>query len=410
LREGFITGYFPSLTYGDFRNLWVWAFVSNIGTWVHNVALSLYVHDVYHSPGWLGTVNFFSYLPVILFFLLAGSLVDTRNRKRVLMISQGIMLLAALALAIQVQLGTANLPAICITTFMLGVGFAFNFPAWQAIVPDLVPSEHLLNAVSLNAASFNLARSLGPVLASVIIAFVSFSACFFLNSASFLPFILALAAMSLPKTTAYHTSSVISFKTVTAGISRVLRRKSIRNLLLTMGIINFFGLPYTVFLPVFGKDILKQGDIRVSMLYAAAGLGAALGAPLITRLNRTVDETTLIRAGVLGIGLSLMAFSWSPSYWITLPLVFITGLSFLASASSINTILQLKTEREMRGRVMSIYVLMMTGSFPVGGALLGFIGDQAGMHWAMSVGALACLLWGGIILFKPDLLKEAPAS
>ncbi len=405
MSEGFIKGLFPSLSYRDFRSLWIWGFVSNIGTWVHTVALGLYVHDVYHSPGWLGVVNFFSYFPVVIFFLFAGSLVDTRNRRLILMVSQGVMMLAALALAIFVHLGGANLPAICITTFIMGVGFAFNFPAWQAIVPDLVPPGHLLNAVSLNAASFNLARSVGPVFASVIITLVSFSACFFVNSASFFPFILALAFIALPPVAAQKESAV-SWKTMTAGISRVLQRKSARNLLLTMGIVNFFGLPYVVFLPVFGKDILERGDIYVSVMYAAVGLGAALGAPLITHLNRTVDELTLLRGGVMGIALSLLAFSWSPNFWLSLPLLFMVGLFFLASMSSINTVLQLNTEREMRGRVMSLYVLMMVGSFPLGGALLGFIGDRLGIQWAISIGALACLLWGVVILFNPGLFTE----
>ena len=406
MRAGNIEGLFPSLTHRDFRLLWIWGFVSNIGTWVQNVALGLYIHEVYHAPGWLGLVNFFTYLPVILFFLPAGSLADSRDRRRILIATQMIMIASALALAVLVQLGIARLPGICLTAFLMGVGVAFNFPAWLAIVPELVPREHLLNAISLNAASWNLARFLGPMLASAIIAVASFSACFFVNGASFFPFVIALLAISLPAITAARGAAV-SRRTIAAGISYAYRRRLIRNLLITLGTINLFALPYIVFIPVFGKDILKRGNLVVSALYAAAGLGAVVGAPLVTRLNRTVDEITLVRGGVAGIALSLLAFSWSTTPWLSIPLAFTTGLSFLTATTSINTTLQLKTEPEMRGRVMSFYVFMLAGAYPVGGALLGLIANWAGMSWAMTIGASLCLAWGAMIILRPELLGDA---
>jgi MFS family permease len=410
MRRGIVKDYFPSLTHRDFRMLWTWTFVSNIGTWLHNVALGLYVHEVYRAPGWLGLINFFSYAPTILLFLPAGSLADTGRRKRILIVSQVTMAAGALSLAVLVAAGAAGLAGISISVFLMGIGIAFNFPAWLAIIPELVPREDLLNAISLNAASWNMARFLGPMLAGIVIAIASYSACFFANSASFFPFILVLFVIALPETAASHAGSTFSFRTMAGGISYSLRRRLIRNLLITFGLINAFGLPYIVFIPVFGKDILSRGNIGVSAMYAASGLGAVVGAPLVTRLHRSFDEITLVKGGVMGISLSLLIFSWSTNFWLSLVLVFSAGLSFLVTATSINTILQIKTDPRVRGRIMSLYVFMLVGAFPVGGALLGFIADAAGMSRAMSIGSLTCLFWGSVLLLKPELLQAAGVS
>jgi len=407
MRKGIIEEYFPSLAHRDYRILLLWVTVSNIGTWLHNVALGLYVHELYKSPGWLGLINFFSYAPTIILFLPAGSLADTRNRKRILVISQTIMAMGALTLAVLVQTGAGGLAGISMSVFLMGIGIAFNFPAWLAIVPELVPKEALLNAVSLNAASWNMARFLGPMLAGAVIAVASYSACFFANSISFFPFILALLFISLPKMLDSHTGAVFSFRTMAGGIYYSYKRLLIRNLLITFGLINAFGLPYIVFVPVFGKDILGQGNLGVSAMYAASGLGAVVGAPLVTRLHRVFSETTLIKGGVMGISFSLLIFSWSTNFWFSLFLIFCAGLFFLVTATSINTTLQLKTDPRVRGRVMSLYVFMLVGAFPVGGALLGIIADMAGMSKAMSIGSLTCMFWGAVMLLKPWLLQAS---
>ncbi|MBN2025459.1 MAG: MFS transporter [Actinobacteria bacterium] len=407
MRKGLIEDYFPSLVHRDYRTLLLWVTVSNIGTWLHNVALGLYIHELYRSPGWLGLINFFSYAPTIILFLPAGSLADTRNRKYILVISQAIMAAGALALAFLVLTGYGGLAGISICVFMMGIGIAFNFPAWLAIVPELVSKEALLNAVSLNAASWNMARFIGPMLAGVVIAFASYSACFFVNSISFFPFILALLLISLPATPDSHAGSAFLFRTMAGGIYYSYKRRLIRNLLITYGLVNALGLPYIVFIPVFGKDVLGKGNFGVSAMYAATGLGAVVGAPLVTRLHRAFSETMLIKGGVLGISFSLLIFSWSTNFWLSLFVLFCAGLSFLITATSINTTLQLKTDPRVRGRVMSLYVFMIVGAFPIGGALLGIIADAAGMSRAMSIGALTCMFWGAVIVLKPELLQAA---
>jgi MFS family permease len=406
MREGILRNLFPSLTHRDFRLLWVWTFVSNVGTWVHNVALGLWVHDVYRSPGWLGVVNFFGYLPVILFFLPAGSMADSLDRRRLLIVTQVVMMVSALALAVEINLGVANLFTVSVTVFAMGTGFALNFPAWQAIMPDLVPVEHLLNAVSLNSASYNLARLLGPMLAGMLAAILPLAACFYVNSISFFPVILALAVVSLPAIPAVRERDALPAHGLTAGLSYAFRNAWSRNLLVTLGFLTFFALPYLVFLPVFGSDILHKGDLGVGVLYAASGCGAVIGAPTITILRRRFDERILIKAGTMGVALSLFLFSLSNNFWFSISLLVVTGASFLAAVASINTILQLKAGREVRGRVMSVYVFMLVGFFPVGGALLGIIADRTGMARAMSIGSLACLFWAVIILLKPELLDK----
>jgi predicted MFS family arabinose efflux permease len=193
---------------------------------------------------------------------------------------------------------------------------------------------------------------------------------------------------------------------MSGGLSYAFKRRLIRNLLITFGIINAFALPYIVFVPVFGKDILMRGNLGVTALFAASGLGAVAGAPLVTRLHRSFNEFELIKGGVAGLSLSLLVYSWSTNFWFSLFLIFCTGLSFLVTMTSINTTLQLETDPRVRGRVMSIYVFMLVGAFPLGGALLGLIATAAGMSRAMSIGALVCLFWATILILKPELLEE----
>ncbi len=402
-------GFLNALAYRDFRRLWICNFVSNLGTWVHTVALALWVYRNYPAPGWLGFIQFCSYFPSFIFFLLAGSLADLVSRKALLIVTQLIMAGGAFALALMVHLGAANISIVAITVTIIGVGLAFSFPAWQAIIPDLVPSRSMLNAVSLNSASWNMARFLGPLLGGLIISLWSLPACFYLNSLSFLPFALVMVMVQLPRRHKDDWKDRLNLSHLTEGIRYSLKRSWARNLLLTFGLINLLALPYLAFLPVFGSDILKKGELGTEALFAAAGMGAVMGVPVLALLNRRQEERTIIRLGVLALSGSLIIFSFSENFWLSLCALFLAGISFLITASSINTLLQLKVDEELRGRVMSLYVMMLTGIYPIGSGLMGLISNHFGVPRVLGISSFLVLLYGINLVFSGQL-NEAQVS
>ena len=193
IRKAFTEGgIFSSFHYRDFSILWSGALLSNIGTWIHMSALFWYVKEITGSDAWVGLVTVANFIPVLFLVLFAGSLADVLDRKLLILSTLVLMMLGALALGIFTSFGAANLAVIMVITFVMGTAFTFNFPAWRAIITDLVPPREILNAVALDAAEFNLARSIGPALGGVIYGAIGVGAAFYINAASFLTVIIAI--------------------------------------------------------------------------------------------------------------------------------------------------------------------------------------------------------------------------
>lgn len=400
-------GLFPSLRYPDFRALFTTNFISYIGTWVHNVVLLLWVQNTYGTPGSLGLVNFMAYLPVIIFFLVAGTLTDVVDRRKLLIYSQSLMAAAAFALAVEVITGAANLLTVCITVFILGIGYAVSFPAFFAITFDLVEPRHILNAISLNAASFNTARFVGPLLASLLVAQWSFSGGFLANSLSFLPVIVALLIIKTPASERDEGGRIFNPSALTEGIRYAWHNAWARNLLLTLGAMNLFTLPFIVFLPTYGEEIIRAGDAGVFALYAASGFGAVLGVPVLNFLNRRWEEREIIKINSLVLPLALIAFSFSSQLWLSMILLCVAGIASLLVFSSINSLLQLKVEPRLRGRILSIFYLMLTGLAPLGGIILGFLADRWGITSVLAPSFFLFLICGVALTVFPRILREA---
>lgn len=384
----------------SFFKLWSTNLISNTGSWVHNVALGLWAHEKYGTPGALGLLNLFSYIPIVVFFLAAGIMADISDRRKLLIYSQLIMTLAALALAIEIAFDAANLVSVSITVFVMGTGLAFSFPAFQALIPSIVKKEHVLNAISLNSASYNMARLIGPMLAGVIIPLLSLSACFFINSLSFLPFIIALFFLKLPKEGRKEKTGRPSMGLVLEGVRFAVKEAWARRLFMTLGIMNLLLLPYLVFLPIFGKDILRGGNFAVALLFASSGFGAMAGVPVLNILSRSMSEYEIVKLGIVSTALSIIFFSFSERIAISMPSLFVTGMSFLLTASSINSMLQLNVSEHLRGRVMSIYVLLLAGVFPIGGAVLGWLSDFFGVTSVLSLSAIIVLMYGISLFYR----------
>ena len=395
----------------DFRLLWSGAFLSNVGTWIHTTALLWYVYELTHSNAWVGAVNLASFLPILLFVIYAGSLADRVDRRKLIIATQVVMMAAALGLAISTSLGQSSLALIMVLTIAMGVAFVFNFPAWRAMVPDLVPPKDLLNGIALDAAQFNMARFIGPALGAVIISVWSVAGAFYINAASFLAVIAALLMIrARPVTAPMQASSTRAH--IMEGFSYLRANLWAVKLLTILMLEAIFGISVVVLLPAISSDVLHGGSLLYGFLVGAIGLGAVVGAPLVTWLNKRYAERDLIKVSLAAFSVILMVVAISTSKALTISMAFFIGVTFLTASASINTVLQSRVERNMRGRIMSFYILVFQGTSPLGGLLLGYISDRTSTPFAVALGAGVCIVLAVVIIAVPSLLKDAvsPAS
>ena len=340
-----------------------------MGAWIHNTALLWFVRETTGSNSWVGAVNMASFLPVLLLVLWSGSLADRLDRRRIILLTQTMMMLGAFALAVSLQMGITSMAVIIPLTAAIGTAFVFNFPAWRALIPDLVSREQMLNGIALDAAQFNLARSVGPLLGALILNAWGAEAAFHINAASFLAVILALLAMRT-RTPAAAVSGRTG-KHIGEGMRTAFGESWSRNLLVLLAIFSFFGLSFLVLLPGMSREVLGRGSGGYGALLSVIGAGAVAGAPLVSALRRLMQEKTIIKATALVFGLSLTATAFCREFWICLLLAFCIGTSSLMLSAVINTVLQARVEREMRGRIMSLYILVFQGIYPLGGHVPG---------------------------------------
>lgn len=399
-------GVLSAFGYRDFSIIWFGALLSNTGTWIHMSALFWYVKELTGSDTWVGLVTVANFIPVFFLVLFAGSLADILDRKILIIVTQGVMMLGALALGIFTSLEASGLAVIMAITFVMGTAFTFNFPAWRAIITDLVQPKDILNAVSLDAAEFNVARFIGPLVGGFIVARFSASAAFYVNAASFLAIIGALLLIRTktpkspppPEGTIKHIQEILAYS---------WHNRWVFNILVVLTVASIFGLPFIVLLPGMARDVLEQGAGGYGFLLGMVGLGAAAAAPLVTWLNRRFRESEIIKISAFGSGILLVGFSLSRSLWLSGVLSFLLGAAFLMLSAAVNTVLQSRVERHMRGRIMSLYILVFQGLLPVGGILMGVLADRVSAPFVLLTGGIVCSAMAVALLLFPSFLRDA---
>ncbi len=405
-RSLFRGGVLSAFGYRDFRLLWSGAFISNVGTLIHNTVLLWYVKELTGSNAWVGAVNLANFLPILVFVLYAGSLADRLDRRKLIIWTQAVMMAAALFLGIATSLGWNTMPVIMIDTVVIGIAFVFTFPAWRALVPDLVPPGEILNAVALDAAGYNMARFIGPALGALVLNLWNAAGAFYINAISFMTVIAALLFIRFRPEKAARAPKNDWLRTK-EGISYVRRNRWAANLLTVLGIASFFGLSFVVLLPGIARDVLHKGSWAFGLLLGGIGLGAVIGAPLVTLLNRRMEESRIIRYAMLGTSLMIILLAVSETYWLSILAAVGVGITFLMVAASINTVLQSRVERDMRGRIMSFYILLFQGTAPVGGLLMGYLSDITSTSTALLIGGCVCLALAVAIITFPSILRDA---
>lgn len=391
-----------ALSHRNYRILWLAALGSTIGTWMQKYAQGLLVYDLTKSTFYLGLDDFLSQLPILLFMLIGGVIADRHDRRRLLKMSQYVQAVSAFALAGLVWTGHIHVAWIFALSFLSGCGQAFGGPAYQALIPSLVPKRDLTNAIALNSSQFNLARVLGPSGGAIVLATIGTAWCFFVNGLSFFLVIVALAALQLPKhiPAARHLAVATELR---SGLSYVRNNRVLMTLIILVTISTFLTMPLLTMLPAFANEVLTgagRAETRLSMLMASQGLGAIVGALVISAISSAHLGRVLLGVQVV-LGLLIAAFSLSTALPLSLVLLFLGGIFFMALFSISFSLLQMTVPDELRGRVVSIYMVALRGGGPIGALVAGALADQLTAPFVMTVnGLLLVAISGGMLLLR----------
>jgi predicted MFS family arabinose efflux permease len=362
---------FKAFQYRDFRLMWIGACTSSIGTWMQIVAQGWLIYRLTHSAFLLALDQFLGGIPIFLFSLIGGVVADRVERRRILLGSQWVQMASAGLLTILVATGLVHVWHILCLSFVSGFAQAFGGPAYQALIPTLVEKEDMPNAIALNSIQFNVAVMVGPALAGQALAKLGEKWCFGLNALSFLAPIISLSMITarfLPQKT--KESMFFSLK---EGIKFVRRQASMEALIILAFCMTFLSMPMRTYIPVFVKDIFHRGPDTFGNLLALMGLGSIFGSLGVASLGNVKRKGRLALGALMSLGIGISGFAlskWLPLSGVMLVLV---GASMMAVFANVNSLVQLITTNEMRGRVMSVYNFAFRGGMPMGNLLSGWL-------------------------------------
>ena len=374
--------------YRDFRILWMGSCTSSIGTWMQNVAENWLVLSLTGSAFYLGLDAFLQQLPIVLFTLIGGVLADRLDRRRTLLVSQYIQMSCAFTLAALVFSGLHHVWPILVLSFITGSAQAFGGPASQALVPTLVEKNDLPNAIALNSIQFNLARVIGPLLAGGALAMFGMTSCFSLNGLSFLVVIVALMSLHVKHTPPVAPRRI--HEELLGGLSYVQRQGSLLALTILAFTTTFLAFSVLTFLPLFAKQVFHQDVGEYTRLLAFSGSGSVVGAIVVAWLGKykRMGRTSLIVQALCG--LLIAGFAISKVLWLSDIVLFFIGAALIIVFATVTSLVQLVVPDELRGRVMSIYMMAFRGGMPLGSLVSGY--------FASKFGAPIVLVVNGILL------------
>ena len=393
--RAFLAARFPALRHRNFRLFWYGQLVSLIGTWMQSVGQGWLMHRLTSSAFMLGLLGFFQFIPIVFLSLWAGVVADRTDKRKLLLVTQTCALVQATMLAVLVSTSVITPWMVLALAFAFGVFNAFDLPARQSFLVEMVGKEDLTNAIALNSTGFNIARILGPAAAGILVAVTGEAGCFWINALSYVAVLWALARIDAPPRIG-ETRAARGFSTLRDGVRYAFEVRPIRNLLILLGVTAGLGFQYMVLLPIYASDILRAGPEAYGLMVSAFGGGSLIAALWMTRRQ---DRWALRRNLLVGLwsgGIGIAGFAWSRALPLSLAMGLLAGFGLILYVASTNTLLQLTTEDRFRGRIMSLYTLMFVGTAPAGALMAGSIAQRFGAPIATSLSAVVLLggaLW-----------------
>jgi MFS family permease len=412
-RERGVSEMFRALRHRNFRLFWSGAFLSNVGTWMQAVAQGWLVLQLSNSPFWLGLDGFMATAPGLVLTLAGGVFADLIDRRKLLIYTQAVAGLSALTLGVLVLTHVVQVWMILCLSFVTGCCMSLAGPSYMALVFDLVGPRDLANAIALNSTQFQLARAIGPVLAGVGFKLFGLAGCFIANGISFAFVVTAMLLVKFNKPGARDSAPARSVKDkgvfwsdLTAGFRYVAGRPRVSTLLIISAVASMFGAPYIYMTPVFARDVFHAGETGLALLQGMAGAGALFGALFLAYLGDFKRKGWFILCGDFAFAVCLVCFSSSTTLGLSLLFLFALGFGIMCSVAVTNTLLQKLVTDEMRGRVMSMFMLSFIGAMPIGNVIAGTVSSRFGVQRTLASGGIIIALFVVAVAVRSPRLRD----
>jgi MFS family permease len=401
---------FRALQHRNFQLFIAGQLTSLIGTWMQSTAQLWLVYQLTHSAALLGIFGFANQIPILALASVGGYVGDRYNRHLGVIWTQTASMILAFVLAALTLTHLIQVWHLILIAFLVGIVNAFDVPIRQAFLVQMVGKEDLPNAIALNSSIFNGARVVGPAIAGFAIAWIHEGWCFFLNGVSFVAVILALLAMRIPKSEA-KPSEGSPLRNFLEGFRFAMSDLPIRSTLLLLSVLSMFGLQYSVFLPVFARDVLHREARGFGFLLSTAGVGAVLGALQFAARTSYQGLARWIAAMSTICALALMAFSLSHVFWFSAAALFVVGFTATSQMAATNTTLQNRVPDRLRGRIMAVYATMFMGVQPIGSLIAGGIAKRIGAPDTLMLFGVFVLVGSLVFIFRVvTRLQQAAAT
>lgn len=395
------TRLFAALRFPNFRLLWVGTLISHSGDWLDQIALSWLVMEQTGSVFYLGMVNLCRGVPIMICTLIGGAMADRMERRRLMLITQSLAMLLASTLAVLVLTGNAPLLAIMAIATCRGIVVAFNLPARQSLISDLVPLDTLSNALALNSMTLNVTKIIGPAFAGFIIAWFGTGICFAINAFSFIAVLGTLLAMKFPDQPVRLSQAETLLSSIGSGL-KFVRSDQVVLLLVMIAIVpTFFGQPYIHLLSVFAYQVFETGPEGLGLLSATAAMGSTIGALAMVNFGDAARKGGVMLTLLTIFGIALAAFASNPIAWLAPPILFFAGACHMAHNVAHNSLLQMAVPNSFRGRVLSV-LFLNRGLVSLGTATWATVAAIASPQIAF------LLMAAGLTIFAVSLLAFAP--
>lgn len=385
-------GTFRVMRHRNFALFWFGFLVSNAGAWIQSVAQGWLVYELSDSAVWLGAIGFVRAFPLILLAPLGGAVADRFSKRRILYMTQTVMMGAALALGTLTVLGRIQVWHVLLLSALSATAQAFDQPTRQSLIPRLVEKRDLHAAISLNAIAFNGAAVFGPSLAGVLVPLVGLAGCFYINAASFAAVFLALMLMTFPPHTGSQSRTSL-WADLIEGLKFVAHDPIILGLISMAGVTSFFARTYQQFIPVYAKDVMAGGVGLAGLMQSAPSLGTIIFMLAVASMGEIQWKGKLLLGSGFGFCGALILFAWTRNPILALAVLVVVGGFNMTWQTTVNTLLQTNVSDEMRGRVMASYTVTALAMMPLGQGPMGVAIDQLGPSWALTLAAGISAVW-----------------
>lgn len=391
---------FPALTHSDFRYFWTGQCISLIGTWMQNTGQSWLILTLTDSPFLLGLVNALQFLPMLIFSLFSGVIIDKFAKKRLLIFTQISFAVLALTLALLVWSSTVTYWYVLILAGVLGCINTIDMPTRQAFVMDLVGKDHLMNGITLNSSVFNAAKIIGPAVSGMCIHYFGIAPCFFINAISFIPVIFSLFLIKTEGKSNKVYSEYKILKEIKKGLLYIKNKEILFETVILMSVVGIFIMNFNVMIPLLAKNVLNEESIGYGFLMSIMGIGCFLGAFSQVLKSKSGPKRKILYTSGLISALILILIGSNKSAIIEAILLLLAGFFNIWFITTTNSTLQLNSSSEFRGRVMSVYALVSNGFTPIGSLFSGTLSNNIGVSYTFIISGVITIFIFLLVIFN----------